>query len=54
MTVTGQGIHDIVIALRFAVPIFGVRRSDCSVNGAADLNDLMQMVVTIEVAGEWR
>jgi hypothetical protein len=54
MSVTGPGIHDIVIALKFAPPIFGVRHSDCSVNGAVGSNDLMQMVVTIEVAREWR
>jgi hypothetical protein len=50
--VTGPGIHDIVIALKFAVPIFRVRHSDCSANGPAGLNDLMQMVVTQEVTGE--
>jgi hypothetical protein len=52
--VTGRGIHDIVIALKFAVPIFGVRHSDSSANGAAGLNDLMQMVATTDVARKWQ
>jgi hypothetical protein len=55
--VTGPRIHDKLIALKLAVPIFGVRifrvrHSDCSANGAAGLNDLMQMVVTQEVTRE--
>jgi hypothetical protein len=50
--VTDPRIHDKLIALKFAVPIFRVRHSDCSANGAAGLNDLMQMVVTQEVTRE--
>jgi hypothetical protein len=35
ISMTGPGIHGNVIALKFAVPIFGVRHSDSSPNGAA-------------------
>jgi hypothetical protein len=54
ISVTGPGIHDKLIALKFAVLIFGVRHSDCSANGATRVNDLMQMVVTLEVARKRR
>src|SRR6266702_2233211 len=45
--VTGPRVHDKLIALKFAPPIFRVRHSDCSANGAAGLNDLTKMVVTV-------